>query len=145
MHTHLSPNIPKYRREGRCIFMKRENFVKFVYSSIRQLYYCDITDISTVPPERAAYKKSTRTLKKKKNLDWIAQTFAFRFLKLFSIHPICIKLMLVEASPLRATQGGFCKNGVETLIACGSYGVCMWQLRDLHGAYSKVEVTFQKC
>ena len=31
--------------------MKSENFVKFVYSSIRQLYCCDITDISTVPPE----------------------------------------------------------------------------------------------
>ena len=30
--------------------MKSENFVKFVYSSIRQLYCCDITD-STVPPE----------------------------------------------------------------------------------------------
>ena len=37
--------------------MKSENFVQFVYSSIRQLYCCDITDISTVPPERAAYKK----------------------------------------------------------------------------------------
>ena len=49
--------------EGRCIFMKSENFVKYVYSSIRQLYCCDITDISTVPPERAAYNKLTRTLK----------------------------------------------------------------------------------
>ena len=29
---------------GRCIFMKSENFVIFVYSSIRQLYCCDITD-----------------------------------------------------------------------------------------------------
>ena len=36
--------------------------MKFVYSSIRQLC-CDITDIITVPPERAAYKKLTRTMK----------------------------------------------------------------------------------
>ena len=28
--------------------MKSENFVKFVYISIRQLYSCDVTDISTV-------------------------------------------------------------------------------------------------
>ena len=56
--THLSIQV-----EGRCIFMKSKNFVKFVYSSIRQLYCCDITDISTVPPERVAYKKLTRTLK----------------------------------------------------------------------------------
>ena len=39
--------------------MKSENFVKFVYSSIRQLNWCDITDISTVQPERVAYKKLT--------------------------------------------------------------------------------------
>ena len=39
LHNHLSPNMPV---EGRCIFMKSENFVKFVYSSIRQLYCCDI-------------------------------------------------------------------------------------------------------
>ena len=39
--------------------MKSTNFVKFVYSSIRQLYCCDITYISTMPPERAAYNKLT--------------------------------------------------------------------------------------
>ena len=39
----------------------REICVQF---SIRQFYYCDITDISTVPTESAAYKKLTRTLKK---------------------------------------------------------------------------------
>ena len=74
MHNPLSPNIPKYvciKVEGRCIFMKSEICLKFVYSSIRQLYCCDITDIiSTVPPERAAYKKLTRTLKIIA-LDWI--------------------------------------------------------------------------
>ena len=43
--------------------MKRKKIVKFVYISIRQLYCCDITDISTVPPGRAAYKNLTRTLK----------------------------------------------------------------------------------
>ena len=49
--------------EGRCIFMKNENFVKCVYRFIRELYCCDITDISTVPLARAAYKKLNRTLK----------------------------------------------------------------------------------
>ena len=66
MHNHLSPITYLHvsiKVVGRCIFMKSENFVKFVYSSIRQLYCCDITDISTVPPERAAYKKLTRNLK----------------------------------------------------------------------------------
>ena len=38
--------------------MKSKNFVKFVYSSIRQFYCCDITDISTVPPEKKSYEKS---------------------------------------------------------------------------------------
>ena len=46
--------------EGRYIFMKSKIFVKFLYSSNRQLYCCDITDISTVPPERAVYKKLTK-------------------------------------------------------------------------------------
>ena len=36
---------------------------KFVYSSIRQLYCCDITDIRRVPPERAAYTKLMKPLK----------------------------------------------------------------------------------
>ena len=64
MHNQLSPNIYlSIKVEGRCIFMKSENFMKFLYSSIRKLYCCDITVISTVPPERAAYKKWTRTLK----------------------------------------------------------------------------------
>ena len=56
--TYLSIKV-----EGRYIFMNSKSFVKFVYSSIRQLYCCDITDISTVPPERAAHKKLTKTLK----------------------------------------------------------------------------------
>ena len=51
MHNHLySPNI-SIKVEGKYIFMKNINFIKFVYNSIRQLYCCDITDISTVPPE----------------------------------------------------------------------------------------------
>ena len=53
--THLSIKV-----EGRCILKKVKNLVKFVYSSIRQLYCCDITDISTVAPERAAYKKLSK-------------------------------------------------------------------------------------
>ena len=56
--TYLSIKV-----EGRHVFMKSTNFVNFVYSSNWQLYCCDITDISTVPPERAAYKKLTKTLK----------------------------------------------------------------------------------
>ena len=64
MHNHLSHNMYlSIKVEGRCIFMKSKHVVKFVYSSIRQLYCCDFTNISTVPPERAAYKKLTRTLK----------------------------------------------------------------------------------
>ena len=65
MHNHLNPNIPKYRSRGEI------HFVKFVYSSIRQLYCCDITDISKVQPERAAYKKLTKTLENQ-IIDWIS-------------------------------------------------------------------------
>ena len=67
MHNHLRPNIPKYKSREKMHYSWKVkiswNFVKFVYSSIRQLYCCDITDIIPVPPERAAYKKLTRTLK----------------------------------------------------------------------------------
>ena len=74
--------------------MKSENFLKFVYSSIRQLYCCDITDLSTVSPERAACKKLTRTLKYHRLFDWtnpnLPKLLLFRFLKSFSIHSICI-------------------------------------------------------
>ena len=52
MHIHLSPNIPMYKRR-RYIFMKSKNLIIFfVYSSIRQLYCCDITETRRVPPER---------------------------------------------------------------------------------------------
>ena len=44
-------------------FFFKLNFVKFVYSSIRQLYCCDITDCNRVPSDRAANKKFIRTLK----------------------------------------------------------------------------------
>ena len=57
-------NIPKYTNRGKMHFHKKYPFFFILlYSSIRQLYCCDITDISTVPSERAAYKKLTRTLK----------------------------------------------------------------------------------
>ena len=70
MHNHLSLNIQvSVIVEGRCIFMKSENFMKFEYSSIRQLYCCDIT--SAVPPERAAYKKLLYT-------PYISRGFYFR-------------------------------------------------------------------
>ena len=60
MHNHLSSNIPKYKSGGKIHFHEKKN----VYSSIRHLYCCDITEISTVPPERPAYKKLFQTLKK---------------------------------------------------------------------------------
>ena len=50
MHIHLSPNIPiSIKEEGRYTFMKSKKKKKIVYSSIRQLYCCDITDIRRVP------------------------------------------------------------------------------------------------
>ena len=64
-----------------------------MYSSIRQLYCCDITDIKRVPPERATYTKLMKPLKKSYlliGLSKFAQTFAVRFLKSSSIHLICI-------------------------------------------------------
>ena len=55
--------MPKYKSRGEMNFHEEnEHLMKVVYSSVRQLYICDITDISTVPPERAACKKLTRTL-----------------------------------------------------------------------------------
>ena len=87
MHIHLSPNIPKYilKRRGKIHFHEK-------YSSIRQLYCCDITDIRRVPPERATYTKLMKPLKNHLliGLSKFARTFAVRFLKLSSIHPICI-------------------------------------------------------
>ena len=57
------------KEEGRCIFMKSEIFYKFVYSSIRQLYCYDITDIGRVPPERATYTKLMTPLKN--HISWL--------------------------------------------------------------------------
>ena len=64
--------------------MKPNHLVTFVYSIIRQLYCCDITYISTVPPERAAYKKINHNFEKSQlliELSKFAQTFAVTFLK----------------------------------------------------------------
>ena len=91
MHIHLSPN--KYKR-GRHIFLKSKILYKFVYSSIRQLYCCDITDIKRVPPERATYTKSMKSLKN--HISWLDYQnlpkllLLYWFLKSSSIHPICI-------------------------------------------------------
>ena len=73
MHIHLSSNIPKHKRRGN--IHKVKFCKKFVYSSIRQLYCCDITDIRRGPSERATYTKLIKPLKKKKiiSLDWIIQ------------------------------------------------------------------------
>ena len=46
-----------------------------MYSSIRQMYCCHITDCSKVPPERAAYKKVIKKKWKIIALDWIIQMF----------------------------------------------------------------------
>ena len=63
MHNHLSPNVRKYKSRGNTyIFIKSQIFEICIRSSIRQLYCCDITDCSRVPPERAAYKKFIKTL-----------------------------------------------------------------------------------
>ena len=92
MHIHLRPNIPKYKRRGKMHFPGKWR-KKNVYSSIRQLYCCDITDIRRVPPERATYTKVMKPLKII-SLDWIIQICpnfcCYRFLKSSSIHPICI-------------------------------------------------------
>ena len=86
MHIHLSPNIPMYKEEGKYIFMKSKILYKkkIVYSSIRQLYCCDITDIRRVPPERATYTKLMKPLKN--HISWLdypnlPKLFAVRFLK----------------------------------------------------------------
>ena len=63
MHIHLSPNIPNYKRRGKIHFLEKYFCLhKFVYSFIRQLYCCDITDIKRVPPERATYTKIMKPL-----------------------------------------------------------------------------------
>ena len=63
MRIHLSPNIPKYKRRGKIHFHEKYFFLQFVYSSIRQLYCCDITDIIRLSPERATYTKLMKPLK----------------------------------------------------------------------------------
>ena len=57
------------KEEGRYIFMKSKFKKKFVYSSIRQLYCCDITDIKRVPPETATYTKLMKPLKN--HISWL--------------------------------------------------------------------------
>ena len=92
MHNHLRPNIPKCKSRGK--------IVKFVYSSIRQLYCCDITDRSIVPLERAKFKILIKTFKIIA-LDWIIKICPnVRFLKPFANHTICIipRTLLGEAS-----------------------------------------------
>ena len=64
LHVHVS-----IKEEGRYIFMKSKKKFKFVYSSIRQLYCCDITDIRRVPPERATYTKLMKPLKN--HISWL--------------------------------------------------------------------------
>ena len=75
--------------EGRYIFIKSKILSKYVYSSIRQLYCCDITDIRRVPPERATYRKLMKPLKNPIylliGLSKFAHTFAVRFL-ISSLH-----------------------------------------------------------
>ena len=66
MHIHLSPNI-MYKRRGKMHFHEEEK--KNVYSSIRQLYCCDITDIRRVPPERATYTTLMKPLKN--HISWL--------------------------------------------------------------------------
>ena len=70
-----------------------------MYSSIRQLYCCDITDCSRMPPERAAYKKLIKTLKNHSScLDYpnlpkfllLGFQNHFLIIQSLSIHPICI-------------------------------------------------------
>ena len=70
MHIHLRPiTYLSIKEEGRCIFMKSEILLKIVYSSIRQLYCCDITVIRRVPPERATYTKLMKPLKN--HISWL--------------------------------------------------------------------------
>ena len=70
MSPSLDGTLPEYvisqdksiKEDGRYIFMKSEILYKFVYSSIRQLYCCDITGNIRVPPERATYTKIMKLL-----------------------------------------------------------------------------------
>ena len=95
MHIHLSPNIPKYKRRRKIHFHEKYFLFCFLYSSIRQLYCCDITDtcIRRVSPERSTYTKLMKRLKNQ--ISWLdypnlAKLFTVSFLKSSSIHPICI-------------------------------------------------------
>ena len=40
MHSHLGPNIPKYKHRGKIYFHDKEDVVKFVHSSPNQLNAC---------------------------------------------------------------------------------------------------------
>ena len=64
-----------------------------MYSSIRQLYCCDITDIRWVPHDEGDIHEIYETFEKSYlliGLSKFAQTFVVRFLKSSSIHPISI-------------------------------------------------------
>ena len=68
MHNHLRPNIHvpnkyMYKRKGEDTFSWKNLWNLCTCSSIRQLYCCDITDCSRVPPERVVYKKLIKALK----------------------------------------------------------------------------------
>ena len=106
-HSHLSPNIPKYKSGGKIYFRKMlYKFCEVAYNSSRQLFCCDITDWSKVPPAMASYKKlNFKKCKLLIVLSKFTNFFTLRFLKSLSIHPICIHTW--GSFPLKSTDPSF--------------------------------------
>ena len=69
LYTDFQKKHTFIKEDGRYIFMKSKILWKIVYSSIRQLYCCDITDIRRVPPEKATYTKLIKNLKN--HISWL--------------------------------------------------------------------------
>ena len=92
MHIHLSPNL--HIRED--TFSWKVKFCKILCTVPLDSCTVVTSHIRRVPTERVTYTKLMKTLKNHTcmylliGLSKFAQTFAFRFLKSSSIHPICI-------------------------------------------------------
>ena len=95
MHNHLSPNIPKHKSRGKMYFHEKWNFVHSYKFHYRE-NFVGISDFSRVPPERAAYNNSVKTLKyQSSGSDYpnLPKIFFFFFF-FFFFYLLCFCLLL---------------------------------------------------
>ena len=106
--------------------MKIKIFDKFVYSSIRQLYCCDITDCSRVPPETATYKNLIKTLKKIKS--WLKLLYKFAPTFANYVSKIIFHLPNLPHTLIPVIASTYC--GKYAVLGFFSGPPCIWNFHD---------------